>query len=89
MGEMTIRDIAKRCGVGIGTVSRAINNHPDINPDTKRMVMDVIRETGFVPNNSARNNTGAIIENIFFLYVLKLEINKLTFIIGHSIYTEQ
>ena len=55
MGEMTIRDIAKRCGVGIGTVSRAINNHPDINPDTKRMVMDVIRETGFVPNNSARN----------------------------------
>lgn len=55
MGEMTIKDIAKRCGVGVGTVSRAINNHPDINPDTKRMVMDAIRETGFVPNNSARN----------------------------------
>lgn len=55
MGEMTIKDIAKRCGVGIGTVSRAINNHPDINAETKQMVMEVIRETGFVPNNSARN----------------------------------
>lgn len=55
MGEMTIKDIAKRCGVGIGTVSRLINNHPDINPETKQMVMEVIRETGFVPNNSARN----------------------------------
>ena len=49
MGEMTIRDIAKRCGVGIGTVSRAINNHPDINPDTKRMVMDVIGKPGLFP----------------------------------------
>lgn len=55
MGEMTIKDIAKKCGVGIGTVSRAINNHPDINPETKQKVMEVIRETGFVPNNSARN----------------------------------
>ncbi len=55
MPEITIKDIAKQCGVGISTVSRAINNHPDINPETKQMIMDVIRETGFVPNNSARN----------------------------------
>lgn len=55
MPEITIKDIAKRCGVGVSTVSRAINNHPDINPETKNMVMEVIREMGFVPNNSARN----------------------------------
>ena len=55
MEEVTIKDIAKKCGVGISTVSRAINNHPDINPETKQMVMDVIRETGYIPNNSARN----------------------------------
>lgn len=55
MPEITIKDIAKQCGVGVSTVSRAINNHPDINPETKQMIMDVIRETGFVPNNSARN----------------------------------
>jgi DNA-binding LacI/PurR family transcriptional regulator len=55
MPEITIKDIAKQCGVGISTVSRAINNHPDINPETKNMIMDVIKATGFVPNNSARN----------------------------------
>lgn len=55
MAETTIRDIAKKCGVGISTVSRAINNHPDINPETRQKIMDVIAETGFIPNNSARN----------------------------------
>ncbi|MCM1387384.1 MAG: LacI family transcriptional regulator [Bacillus sp. (in: Bacteria)] len=55
MAEITIKDIAKQCGVGVSTVSRAINNHPDINPKTRRMIMDVIAQTGFIPNNSARN----------------------------------
>lgn len=55
MPETTIKDIAKKCGVGVSTVSRAINDHPDINPETKRKIMEVIRENGFVPNNSARN----------------------------------
>jgi LacI family transcriptional regulator len=55
MAEITIKDIAKECGVGISTVSRAINNHPDINPETRKKIMDVIQERGFIPNNSARN----------------------------------
>lgn len=55
MSEITIKDIAKLCGVGVSTVSRAINNHPDINPETKNKVMEIIKENGFVPNNSARN----------------------------------
>ncbi|MDD3205221.1 MAG: LacI family DNA-binding transcriptional regulator [Lachnospiraceae bacterium] len=55
MEEMTIKDIAKLCGVGISTVSRAINNHPDINPETKAMIMNTIEENGYIPNNSARN----------------------------------
>ncbi len=55
MAEITIVEIAKRCGVGVSTVSRAINNHSDINPETKKRIMDVIRETGYIPNNSARN----------------------------------
>ncbi len=55
MGELTIKDIAKACGVGVSTVSRAINNHPDINPETRKKIMDIIAEKGFTPNNSARN----------------------------------
>lgn len=55
MGQVTIKDIAKICGVGVSTVSRAINNHQDINPETKKLIMDTIREYNYVPNNSAQN----------------------------------
>ena len=55
MEELTIKDVARICGVGVSTVSRAINNHPDINPETKQKVMEIIREQGYIPNNSARN----------------------------------
>ena len=55
MEQITIRDIAKKCGVGVSTVSRALNNHPDINPETKEMILKVMSEYNYVPNNSARN----------------------------------
>lgn len=55
MNNITIKDIAKICGVGIATVSRALNDHPDINPETRQKIMEVVEEYGFVPNNSARN----------------------------------
>ena len=55
MFEPTIKDIAKICGVGVSTVSRAINNHPDINTETKEKILNTIKEYGYVPNNSARN----------------------------------
>ncbi|MBQ4900707.1 LacI family DNA-binding transcriptional regulator [Paenibacillus sp. Marseille-P2973] len=55
MASITIIDIAKMCGVGVTTVSRAINNHPDISEETKAMIMQVIKENHYVPNNSARN----------------------------------
>lgn len=55
MRNMTIRDIAKKCGVGVSTVSRAMNNHPDINQETKEKVMKAIEELNYIPNNSARN----------------------------------
>jgi LacI family transcriptional regulator len=51
----TIQDIAKKCGVGVSTVSRAINNHPDINPETKTRILEMVKKYHYVPNNSARN----------------------------------
>lgn len=55
MDTFTIKDVARICGVGVSTVSRAINNHPDINPQTRERIMQVIEENGYIPNNSARN----------------------------------
>lgn len=55
MEQITIKEIAKICGVGVSTVSRAINDHPDINPETKKKIMDAIAQYRYIPNNSARN----------------------------------
>ena len=55
METITIKDIARIAGVGVSTVSRALNNHPDINPDTRNHIMEVVDKYGFVPNTSARN----------------------------------
>lgn len=55
MAEITIKDIARQCGVSVSTVSRALNDNPEIKVETKSMILQVIKESGFVPNNSARN----------------------------------
>lgn len=55
MATMTIKDIARICGVSISTVSRAINNDPAINEKTRERIMQVVREFNYIPNNNARN----------------------------------
>lgn len=52
---MNIKDIAKMANVGVGTVSRVLNNHPNVKESTRKKVMDVINEINYIPNNSARN----------------------------------
>ena len=50
MRSPTIRDVATKCGVGVGTVSRVINNSPQISEKTRKIVLDAIKELGYVPN---------------------------------------
>ena len=52
---MTIKDIARLSGVGIATVSRVLNDHPDVSKETRRRVMEVVEENGFQPNNNAKH----------------------------------
>lgn len=52
---MTIKDVAERCGVSVSTVSRVLNNHPDVSDAIREKVMAVVRELHYVPNNSARD----------------------------------
>lgn len=51
----TIKSIAKELGVSVSTVSRAINNHPDISFDTKQQVMETIKRLNYTPNALARS----------------------------------
>jgi LacI family transcriptional regulator len=50
----TIRDVAAAAGVSTQTVSRVINNRPDVAPETLERVQAVISQTGYAPNMLAR-----------------------------------
>ena len=52
---MTIKDIARLSGCGVATVSRVLNNHPDVSRETRRRVMAVVDEQGFQPNTNAKH----------------------------------
>lgn len=52
---VTIKDVAKKAGVSISTVSRVINNSKPVTDEIKRKVLEVIEETGYVPNPLARS----------------------------------
>ena len=51
---VTLADIARELGVSKMTVSRAINNHPLINAETRARVLEVARRLNYQPNQHAR-----------------------------------
>ncbi|MBI9102416.1 MAG: LacI family DNA-binding transcriptional regulator [Spirochaetales bacterium] len=51
---VTIRDIAKHAKVSVSTVSRVLNEKPDVNEETKKRVTEAIEELGYSPNIVAR-----------------------------------
>ena len=50
-----IQDVAKKAGVGIGTVSRVINNNGYVSEETRQKVERAIEELNYTPNEIARN----------------------------------
>lgn len=51
----TIRDVAKHLGISVSTVSRYLNNHPDLSEETRSRIAEAIRELDYVPSSAARN----------------------------------
>ena len=52
--KITLKMIAEKLGVSVGTVHRAINNSGRINQETKRRILETANELGYKPNNIAR-----------------------------------
>lgn len=50
---VSIRDVAKRAGVAISTVSKVLNNYPNVSEETKKKVNQAVDELNFVPNSVA------------------------------------
>lgn len=53
--QVTIAQVAREAGVSTVTVSRVINHRPDVAPDTRRRVEQVIGRLGYQPNAIARS----------------------------------
>ncbi|MDX9696058.1 MAG: LacI family DNA-binding transcriptional regulator [Bacteroidales bacterium] len=51
--QVTIKDIAKELHISPSTVSRALKDHPDINPQTKKNVQDLAKKMNYKPNKVA------------------------------------
>lgn len=76
-----IREVAKRAGVGVGTVSRALNGSGYVAEETRERIQSIAREMDYSPNELARNlfrnRTGIVgivvpdMENPFFGKLLK------------------
>jgi LacI family transcriptional regulator len=50
---VSIKDVAKRAGVAISTVSKVLNNYPNVSEETKKKVNEAVKELNFVPNSVA------------------------------------
>ena len=79
---MNIKDIAQIAGVGVSTVSRVLNDHPDVKEETRAKILEVIKKNNYIPNNSARvlkqintTNIGILVKGVFnpfFSSILKI-----------------
>jgi LacI family transcriptional regulator len=55
MKNLTLEDVAKLAGVSRSTVSRVVNDHPNVKDDVRERVKVIIAETGYQPNAAARS----------------------------------
>lgn len=64
---VTIKDIAKRAGVSVGTVSKIINCNETVSEKNKKVVINAIKELGYRPNRVARSLSKGKTKNIGFI----------------------
>ena len=55
MSQPDLAQIAQLAKVSRSTVSRVVNDHPDVNPEVRKRVLKIIKETGYQPNLAARS----------------------------------
>lgn len=54
VARATIRDVAQRANVSVGTVSRALNDRAGVHPETRRRVQAAVAALGYAPDRAAR-----------------------------------
>ncbi|ABJ73137.1 LacI family DNA-binding transcriptional regulator [Lactococcus cremoris] len=93
MKKTSIKDIAKLSGVSVATVSRVINNNGRFSEETRKKILDVIEETGYQMNFSAKSlrmnksfSVGILVPDIsnYFFSDMVQKIEEELFELGYS-----
>jgi LacI family transcriptional regulator len=96
--QVTIKDIARELGISPSTVSRALKDHPDISPETKKLVNELAEKLNYQPNvvalslrSSKTNTIGVIIPEIvhFFFSTVISGIEDVAYSAGYNIIITQ
>ncbi|NBP71523.1 MAG: LacI family transcriptional regulator [Cytophagia bacterium] len=96
--QVTIKDIARELGISPSTVSRALKDHPDISPETKKAVNELAEKLNYQPNvvalslrSSKTNTIGVIIPEIvhFFFSTIISGIEDVAYSAGYNIIITQ
>lgn len=92
--NITIKDLAKELGISPSTISRALKDHPDISPETKRVVKALAEKLNYRPNllaqglrNSKTNTIGVIIPEFihFFFSTIVSGIEDIAYSKGYNV----
>ena len=51
---MTIKDLSEKTGYGVATISRVLNNHPNVSEKARKVIMQAVEESGFQLNANAK-----------------------------------
>jgi DNA-binding LacI/PurR family transcriptional regulator len=93
----TIKDIARSLGVSISTVSRAMRDFPDVNPDTKQAVLEMAKQLDYQPNQVAlslvtrhTHSIGVIVPNLDYFFATAVRgIDEIALEAGYTVLTCQ
>lgn len=96
--QVTIKDIARELGISPSTVSRALKDHPDISPETKKAVNELAEKLNYQPNivalslrQSKTNTIGVVIPEIvhFFFSTVISGIESVAYEAGYNVILTQ
>src|SRR6186997_1771573 len=96
--QVTIKDIARELGISPSTVSRALKDHPDISPETKKAVNELAEKLNYQPNivalslrQSKTNTLGVIIPELvhFFFSTVISGIEDVAYSAGYNVIITQ
>src|SRR3546814_6026944 len=51
----TIRDVARHAGLSVASISRVLNGHNHVHPDTRKKVIEAMDALGYIPTAAARS----------------------------------